>query len=186
MRQLLTEGVLIGLAAGAITLIVSPLLCDFIWREIQSRIVFRFSDLYVFSFRFSPDGWVLAWTDGDFHRGGHCSSVWWEHFTAPAANSRDALQGHVAQWTTNRGKLRLSARDAAHRGTSCVQCSPVWSTPDWWLEAWLRGQKVFPGFDTEQVIDIEFADLENAGIDKAHMATLREQLAFADFPHFQR
>jgi hypothetical protein len=53
---------LIGLAAGVITLIASPLLCDLIWKEIQSRIVFRFSDLYVFSFRFSPDGWVLAWT----------------------------------------------------------------------------------------------------------------------------
>jgi len=41
MWQVLTEGVLIGLAAGGITLIASPLLCDFIWREIQSRIVFR-------------------------------------------------------------------------------------------------------------------------------------------------
>jgi hypothetical protein len=28
------------------------------------------------------------------------------------ANSHEALQGHVAQWTSNRGKLRVSARDA--------------------------------------------------------------------------
>jgi ABC-type antimicrobial peptide transport system permease subunit len=40
-----------------------------------------------------------------------------------------------------------------------------------------RGQKVFPGFDTTQVIDIEFADIENAGFDSAHTAALREQLA---------
>ena len=47
-----------------------------------------------------------------------------------------------------------------------------------------RGQKVFPGFDTEQVIDIEFSDLESAGIDKAHTAALREQLVrrFAALP----
>ena len=36
---------------------------------------------------------------------------------------------------------------------------------------------MFPGFNTEQVINIEFADLENAGIDSAHTAALREQLA---------
>ena len=41
----------------------------------------------------------------------------------------------------------------------------------------MRGQKVFPGFDTTQVIDIEFAGLEDVGIDKAHTAAFREQLA---------
>ena len=40
-----------------------------------------------------------------------------------------------------------------------------------------RGQKAFPGFDTKQVINIEFADLENAGFDRAHTSALREQLA---------
>jgi predicted permease len=39
-----------------------------------------------------------------------------------------------------------------------------------------RGQKVFPGFDTEQVLDIEFSGLESAGFDNAHTAALREQL----------
>ena len=111
MRQLLTEGVLIGLAAGVITLIASPRLCDFIWREIQSRIVFRFSDLYVFSFRFSPDGWVLAWTTvASVASGMLFSVVGAAHCTK--ANPHEALQGHVAQWTSNRGKLRVNARDA--------------------------------------------------------------------------
>ncbi len=40
----------------------------------------------------------------------------------------------------------------------------------------MRGQKVFPGFETTQVIDIEFAGLEDVGIDKSHAAAFREQL----------
>jgi ABC-type antimicrobial peptide transport system permease subunit len=92
MRQLLTEGVLIGLAAGVITLIASPLLCDLIWREIQSRIVYRFSDLYVFSFRFSPDGWVLVWaTLVSIVAGMLFSVVGASHCTK--ANPHQALQG---------------------------------------------------------------------------------------------
>jgi len=175
MRQLLTEGVLIGLAAGVITLIASPLLCDLIWKEIQSRIVFRFSDLYVFSLRFSPDGWVLAWTTVvSIAAGMLFSVVGAAHCTT--ANSHEALQGHVAQWTSNRGKLRVSARDALI-GVQVVFSVVLLVNAGLVARGMMRGQKVLPGFDTTQVIDIEFADLENAGIDKAHVATLREQLA---------
>jgi predicted permease len=175
MRQLLTEGVLIGLAAGVITLIASPLLCDLIWKEIQSRIVFRFSDLYVFSLRFSPDGWVLAWTTlVSIAAGMLFSVVGAAHCTK--ANSHEALQGHVAQWTSNRGKLRVSARDALI-GVQVVFSVVLLVNAGLVARGMMRGQKVLPGFDTTQVIDIEFADLENAGIDKAHVATLREQLA---------
>jgi predicted permease len=175
MRQLLTEGVLIGLAAGAITLITSPLLCDFIWREIQSRIVFRFSDLYVFTFRFSPDSWVLAWTMVVSIAAGILFSVMGAtHCTK--ADSHEALQGHVAQWRSNRGKLRVSARDvliAAQVVFSVVLLVNAGLV----ARGMARGQKVFPGFDTGQVINIEFGDIENAGIDRAHTAALREQLA---------
>ena len=175
MRQLLTEGVLIGLAAGAITVIASPLLCDFIWREIQSRVVFRFSDLYVFTFRFSPDSWVLAWTMVVSIAAGMLFSVLGAaHCTK--ADSHEALQGHVVQWTPNRGKLRASARDvliAAQVAFSVVLLVNAGLV----ARGMARGQKVFPGFNTEQVINIEFADLENAGIDRAHTAALREQLA---------
>jgi len=175
MRQLLTEGVLIGLAAGVITLITSPLLCDLIWKEIQSRIVFRFSDLYVFSLRFSPDGWVLAWTTlVSIAAGMLFSVVGAAHCTK--ANSHEALQGHVAQWTSNRGKLRVSARDALI-GVQVVFSVVLLVNAGLVARGMMRGQKVLPGFDTTQVIDMEFADLENAGIDKAHVATLREQLA---------
>ena len=175
MRQLLTEGVLIGLAAGVITLIASPLLCDLIWKEIQSRIVFRFSDLYVFSLRFSPDGWVLAWTTlVSIAAGMLFSVVGAAHCTK--ANSHEALQGHVAQWTSNRGKLRVSARDALI-GVQVVFSVVLLVNAGLVARGMMRGQKVLPGFDTTQVIDMEFADLENAGIDKAHVATLREQLA---------
>jgi macrolide transport system ATP-binding/permease protein len=175
MRQLLTEGILIGLAAGAITLITSPLLCDFIWREIQSRIVFRFSDLYVFTFRFSPDSWVLAWTMVVSIAAGILFSVMGAtHCTK--ADSHEALQGHVAQWRSNRGKLRVSARDvliAAQVVFSVVLLVNAGLV----ARGMARGQKVFPGFDTGQVINIEFGDIENAGIDRAHTAALREQLA---------
>jgi len=175
MRQLLTEGVLIGLAAGVITLITSPLLCDLIWKEIQSRIVFRFSDLYVFSLRFSPDGRVLAWTTlVSIAAGMLLSVVGAAHCTK--ANSHEALQGHVAQWTSNRGKLRVSARDALI-GVQVVFSVVLLVNAGLVARGMMRGQKVLPGFDTTQVIDMEFADLENAGIDKAHVATLREQLA---------
>jgi len=175
MRQLLTEGVLIGLAAGVITLIASPLLCDLIWKEIQSRIVFRFSDLYVFSLRFSPDGRVLAWTTlVSIAAGMLFSVVGAAHCTK--ANSHEALQGHVAQWTSNRGKLRVSARDALI-GVQVVFSVVLLVNAGLVARGMMRGQKVLPGFDTTQVIDMEFADLENAGIDKAHVATLREQLA---------
>jgi predicted permease len=175
MRQLLTEGVLIGLAGGAITLIASPLLCDFIWREIQSRIVFRFSDLYVFTFRFSPDSWVPAWTMVVSIAAGILFSVMGAaHCTK--ADSHEALQGYVAQWKSNRGKLRVSARDvliAAQVVFSVVLLVNAGLV----ARGMARGQKVFPGFDTGHVIDIEFADIENAGIDRAHTAALREQLA---------
>jgi predicted permease len=166
---------LIGLAAGVITLIASPLLCDLIWKEIQSRIVFRFSDLYVFSFRFSPDGWVLAWTTVvSIAAGMLFSVVGAAHCTT--ANSHEALQGHVAQWTSNRGKLRVSAQDALI-GVQVVFSVVLLVNAGLVARGMIRGQKVFPGFDTTQVIDMEFADLENAGIDKAHVAALREQLA---------
>jgi predicted permease len=175
MLQLLTEGVLIGLAAAGITLIASPLLCDLIWREIQSRIVFRFSDLYVFSFRFAPDGWVLAWTMViSIAAGMLFSVVGAAHCTK--ANSHEVLQGHVAQWTSNRGKLRVSARDALI-AVQVVFSVVLLVNAGLVARGMARGQKVFPGFNTSQVIDIEFADLENAGIDKARMAALREQLA---------
>ena len=175
MRQLLTEGVLIGLAAGGITLIASPLLCDLIWREVQSRIVFRFSDLYVFSFRFSPDGWVLAWTTlVSIAAGMLFSVVGASHCTK--ANPHEALQGHAAQWTSNRGKLRVSARDALI-AAQVVFSVVLLVNAGLVARGMMRGQKVFPGFDTTQVIDIEFAGLEDVGIDKAHTAAFREQLA---------
>jgi len=174
IQQLLTEGVLIGLAAGALTLIVAPLLCDFIWREIQSRIMFRFSDLYVFSFRFSPGGWVLVWTMVVSIASGLLFSVLGAvHCTS--GNSYEALQGHIAQWTTNRGKLRLNARDVLI-AVQVVFSAVLLANAGLVARGMARGQKVFPGFDTEQVIDIEFSGLESAGIDKAQTAALREQL----------
>jgi predicted permease len=174
MRQLLTEGVLIGLMAGAITLTTSPLLCDFIWKEIESRIVSRFSDLYVFSFRFSPDIWVLAWTMVVSIGAGMLFSMLGAVYSTKR-DSHEALQGHVAHWTSNRGKLRVSARDvliAAQVVFSVVLLVNAGLV----ARGMARGQKVFPGFDTTQVIDIEFADIENAGFDSAHTAALREQL----------
>jgi predicted permease len=174
-RQLLTEGVLIGLAAGAITLITSPLLCDLIWREIQSRIVFRFSDLYVFTFRFSPDSWVLAWTLVVSIAAGMLFSVMGA-VQCTKANSHEALQGYVAQWKSNRGKLRVSARDVLI-AVQIVFSVVLLVNAGLVARGMARGQKVFPGFDTGQVINIEFADTEDAGIDNAHTATLREQLA---------
>jgi len=175
VRQLLTEGVLIGLAAGAITIIASPVLCDFIWREIQSRIVFRFSDLYVFSFRFVPDGWVLAWTLVVSIAAGMLFSVVGAAHCSKA-DSHEALQGHVVQWRSHRGKLSVSARDVLI-AVQVVFSVVLLVNAGLVARGMVQGQKVFPGFDTTQVIDIEFADLENAGIDKAHMVALREQLA---------
>ena len=81
MRQLLTEGVLIGLAAGGVTLIASPTFVDLIWREVQSRIVFRFSDLYVLAFDFRPAvGYSRGRRWSPSRRA--CFSVWWAQLTA--------------------------------------------------------------------------------------------------------
>jgi predicted permease len=174
MLQLLTEGVLIGLVSGAITLIASPLLCELVWKEIESRIVFRFSDLYVFTFRFSPDVWVLASTMVVSVAAGMLFSVLGAA-QGSKTDSRAALQGHVAQWTSNRSRLRVSVRDVLIAVQ--VVCSGVLLVNAGLVARGMaRGQQVFPGFDTRQVIDIEFADLENAGFDKAHRAALREQL----------
>jgi predicted permease len=174
LRQLLSEGVLIGLAAGAITLIASPLLCDFVWKEIQAHIVFRFSDLYIFAFQFLPDSWVLAWTMVVSVAAGILFSVIGAaHCTK--TNSYEALQGHTVRWSLNQGKLRVSARDA-FIGAQVVFSVVLLVNAGLVMRGMARGQKVFPGFDTEQVIDIEFADVANAGFDKTHWATLREQL----------
>jgi hypothetical protein len=163
------------LAAGAITLIASPILCDLIWREIQNRIMFRFSDLYVFSFRFSPDGWVLVWTMVVSIGAGLLFSVLGAvHCTK--ADSHEALQGHIAQWATNRGKLRLNTRDVLI-AVQVVFSVVLLVNAGLVARGMVRGQRVFPGFDTEQVIDFEFSGLESAGIDRAHTAALREQLA---------
>jgi len=174
VRQLLTEGALIGVTAGTLTLMVAPLLCNLIWMEIQNRIVFRFSDLYLFTFRFAPDGWVLAWTMAVSVTAGILFSVLGAAYCTKE-DSGEALRGHVVQWTANRGKLRVGARDvliAAQVVFSVVLLVNAGLV----ARGMTRGQKVFPGFDTAQVIDMEFDNIENAGIDKAHTAALREQL----------
>ena len=174
IRQLLTEGVLIGLAAGALTLIAAPLLCDLIWREIQTRIIFRFSDLYVFSFRFSPDLWVLAWTMAVSIAAGMLFSVMGA-WSCTGGNPRDAMQGHLAHWNMNRGKVRLNTRDLLI-AVQVIFSVVLLANAGLVARGMARGQKVFPGFDTEQVIDIEFSGLDSAGFDSVHTAALREQL----------
>ncbi|MBZ5536284.1 MAG: ABC transporter permease [Acidobacteriia bacterium] len=175
VRQLLTEGVLLGLAAGSLALMVSPWLCDFIWMEIQERIIFRFTDLYVFTFRFTPDLRVLAGTFAVSVVAGVLFSV-----MAAVASSRvdfrDALQDHVAQWTTNRRWLRVSGRDALI--TAQVLFSLVLLVNAGLLaRGMVRGQAALPGLETHHVVDIEFSGIENLGFDGEHAAALREQLA---------
>jgi predicted permease len=173
VRQLLTEGVLIGLAAGAITLIISPLLCDFIWNQIQSRIVFRFSDLYIFVLRFSPNAWVIGWTMAVSIGAGMLFSLMGALHGSKDPNR--ALRGQAPNWPLKGSRLRVSARDlliAAQVVFSVVLLVNAGLVG----RGMARGQKVYPGFDTRQVMDIEFADIEGAGIDKAHTAEFRAEL----------
>ena len=70
LRQLITEGVLLGLAGGAVAVVASKWICDLVWLEVEQRIIARFTDLYVFTFRFTPSPRVLAATCLCFSSGG--------------------------------------------------------------------------------------------------------------------
>src|SRR5215467_8567829 len=62
VRQLMTEGILLGLAGGAVAVLAATWICDLIWLEAEQRIIARFTDIYYFAFTFTPDWRVLAAT----------------------------------------------------------------------------------------------------------------------------
>lgn len=175
VRQLLTEGVLLGLVAGALALTVAPWLCDFIWLEIQEHIIFRFTDLYVFTFRFTPDIRVLAGTVAVSAMAGILFSIL-AAVSSSRVDLRDAMQDHVAQWTTGRRWLLVSVRDALIAAQVLFSLVLLINAA-LLARGMVRGQATLPGLETHHVIDIEFSGMENLGYDGAHAAALREQLA---------
>jgi predicted permease len=62
VRQLMTEGVVLGLAGGVVAVLAATFICDLIWVEAEQRIIARFTDLYYFAFTFAPNWRVLAAT----------------------------------------------------------------------------------------------------------------------------
>ena len=173
VRQLMTEGVLLGLAGGAVAAVAATWLCNLVWVEVEQNIIARFTDLYYFGFKFAPSARVLGATCGVSVLAGALFSL-----AAAVQSSRvdlnEVLKGY--QLTIAPGRhLRLSVRDLLIAVQ--VMLSVVLLVSSALLaRGMMRGQSVDPGFSTYNVLDIEFAGLDSAGYDARRTSALREQL----------
>ena len=173
VRQLMTEGVLLGLAAGAVAVLAATWICDLIWLEAEQRIIARFTDLYYFSFTFTPSWRVLAATCGVSLLAGGLFSL-----AGALQSSRVDLNGVLkgCELTIAHGRgLRLNMRDlliAVQVALSVV----LLVSAALLVRGMVRGQSAEPGFDTHNVLNIEFGGLDSIGYDAKRIGDLRRQL----------
>lgn len=174
-RQLLVEGAMLGLFAGAISVLSARWICQLAWHQIQQRLISRFTDLYVFSFDFTPDSRVLLATLAVALGAGLLFSLL-PALQASGVEVHEALQNHAFQFGAVRRRLRLSARDVlialqvAFSVVLLVNAALV-------ARGMVRGQAVKPGFDTGHVLDIEFSNAAAAGITPSNAAEFRTHAA---------
>jgi predicted permease len=173
VRQLMTEGILLGLGAGVLAVVASAWICELLWVEIEQRIISRFTDLYYFTFTFVPTWRVLAATCAVSVLAGALFSL-----AGAVQSSRvdlnEAIKGCELTIATGR-RVRLSIRDLLIAVQVMLSVMLLVSAAVL-ARGMVRGQSADPGFHTSDVLDIEFDGLSSAGFDAAHSAALREQL----------
>jgi predicted permease len=173
LRQLITEGIVLGLAGGAVAVAAAKWICDLVWWEVEQHIIARFTDLYVFPFRFTLSARVLAATCLVSVLAGALFSL-----VGAAQSSRVGLNQVLKGGELREGPMRhfrLSMRDflIAAQVTLCVVLLVSAAVL---ARGMIRGQSSEPGFNVHNILDMEFAGLDSAGYDSAGMASLREQL----------
>ena len=173
VRQLMTEGVLLGLAGGVVAVLAATWICDLIWVEVEQRIIVRFTDLYYFAFTFTPNWRVLAATCVVSVLAGALFSL-----AGALQSSRVDLNGVLkgCELTIASGRrLRLNMRDLLI--ALQVTLSVVLLVSAALLtRGMVRGQSAEPGFDTHNVLNMEFGGLDSIGYDGKRIGELRQQL----------
>jgi predicted permease len=173
LRQLMTEGVLLGLAGGAVAVVAAAWICDLIWVQVEQRIIARFSDLYYFAFTFTPNWRVLAITcavsvlaGGLFSLAGALQSS--------RVDLNGVLKGYELTIASGR-RLRLNMRDLLIAVQVTLSVVLLVSAA-LLARGMMRGQSVDPGFNTHNVLNMEFGGLDSIGYDAKRVGKLRQQL----------
>jgi len=173
VRQLMTEGVLLGLAGGVVAVLAATWICNLIWVEAEQRIIARFTDLYYFAFTFTPNWRVLAATCVVSVLAGALFSL-----AGALQSSRVDLNGVLkgCELSIGHGRgLRLNTRDLLIAVQVTLSVVLLVSAA-LLARGMVRGQSAEPGFDTHHVLNIEFGGLDSIGYDTSRMVDLREQL----------
>jgi len=173
VRQLMTEGILLGLAGGTVAVLAATWICDFIWLETEQRIIARFTDLYYFAFTFTPNWRVLAATCLVSVIAGALFSL-----VGALQSSRVDLNGVLkgGELTIGRSRgLRLNMRDLLIAVQVTLSVVLLVSAA-LLARGMVRGQSAEPGFDTHHVLNMEFGGLDTIGYDSSRIGDLRRQL----------
>jgi predicted permease len=173
VRQLMTEGILLGLAGGAVAVLAATWICDFIWLEAQQRIIARFTDIYYFAFTFTPDWRVLAATCVVSVLAGALFSLVGA-LQSSRVDLNGVLKGCELAIRHSRG-LRLNMRDLLVAVQVTLSVVLLVSAA-LLARGMVRGQSAEPGFDTHHVLNIEFGGLDSIGYDSRRIGDLRQQL----------
>jgi predicted permease len=171
VRQLMTEGIVLGLMAGVVATFAAVWICNVVWVEVEQRVIVRFSDLYVFPFTFAPSARVLAATCTASVLAGALFSL---AGAVQSSRVEPVLRGDEL-FLRPGSRLRLNMRDVFI--TVQITFSVVLLVSAVLLaRGMVRGQFSDPGFNTRNILNIEFAGLEGAGYDGARVAALASQL----------
>lgn len=173
VRQLMTEGVLLGLAGGVVAMLAATWICNLIWVEAEQRIIARFTDLYYFAFTFTPNWRVLGATCVVSVLAGALFSL-----AGALQSSRVDLNGVLKGCELSirhRSGLRLNTRDLLIAVQVTLSVVLLVSAA-LLARGMVRGQSAEPGFDTHNVLNIEFGGLDSIGYDTSQMVDLRQQL----------
>ena len=173
LRQLIAEGILLGLAGGAVAVIVSKWVCDLAWMEIEQRIIARFTDLYVFTFKFTLSARVLLATCVVSVLAGALFSLVGA-IQSSRVDINQVLKGGELRVVPGR-RFRLGVRDILIAVQVMLSVILLVSAAVL-ARGMIRGQSSEPGFNVHDILDLEFAGLDTAGYDAPRMTALREQL----------
>ncbi len=173
VRQLMTEGVLLGLAGGAVAVLAATSICDFIWLEAEHRIIARFTDLYYFAFTFTPSWRVLGATCVVSVLAGALFSLAGA-LQSSRVDLNEVLKGSEPNIGRSRG-LSLNMRDLLIAVQVTLSVVLLVSAA-LLARGMVRGQSAEPGFDTHHALNIEFGGLDGIGYDAKRSGDLRQQL----------